>query len=258
MAFQTVFKRHELKYMLTLEQKERVMQAMEPHMSLDEYGRATIRNIYFDTDNYRLIRHCMEGLEYKEKLRIRSYGKAEPDSVVFVELKKKYQSIVYKRRVSLPEKTAMKWACGECRCPEEIQISREIDYFLAHYKALHPAVFLSYEREAFYARDKSDFRVTFDNAILGRREDLSLTAEIYGTRLLPENMTLMELKCSDSIPMWMVHILSKEHLYKTSFSKYATAYATMILPEYCSGGDFTCLNRYSKDYSIPQPLALSV
>lgn len=258
MAYQTVFKRYELKYMLTLEQKERILQAMEPYMSLDDYGRTVIRNIYFDTDNYRLVRHCMEGPPYKEKLRIRSYGKAEPGSAVFVELKKKYQSIVYKRRVSLPEETAVKWALGECPCPEKTQISREIDYFLEYYGALHPAAFLSYEREAFYSRDQSDFRVTFDDTILCRQEELSLEADPYGTPLLPENMTLMELKCSDSIPMWLVHILSEEHIYKTSFSKYGTAYQTMILPEHYSGGNHTCPKRYSKAYSIPQPLPLSV
>lgn len=258
MAFQTVFKRYELKYMLTFEQKERILRAMEPYMALDDYGRTVIRNIYFDTDHYRLVRHSIEGLGYKEKLRIRSYDKAEPESAVFVELKKKYQSIVYKRRVSLPEETAMKWALGERPCPEKTQISQEIDYFLAYYETLHPVVFLSYEREAFYAKDQSDFRVTFDDTILGRREDLSLKTEAYGTLLLPENMTLMEVKCSNGIPMWLVHILSKERIYKTSFSKYGTAYETIILPECCPGGAFTCLNHSLKEYSIPQSLRLSV
>ena len=89
MAYQNVFKRYELKYLLTQEQKEKVLKAMEAYMALDKYGRTTIRNIYFDTDNYRLIRHSIERPAYKEKLRIRSYRKANPESPVFVELKKK-------------------------------------------------------------------------------------------------------------------------------------------------------------------------
>ena len=91
MAFQTVFKRYELKYMLTTEQKERVLAAMTPYMKLDKYGRTTIRNLYFDTDTYLLIRRSIEKPTYKEKLRIRSYSKADADSTVFVELKKKIQ-----------------------------------------------------------------------------------------------------------------------------------------------------------------------
>ena len=88
MAFQTVFRRYELKYMLTLEQKEKILEAMSPYMQLDKYGRTTIRNIYFDTDNYRLIRRSIEKPAYKEKIRIRSYSQATADSTVFVELKK--------------------------------------------------------------------------------------------------------------------------------------------------------------------------
>ncbi len=100
MAIQTVFKRYELKYLLTQKQKEKVLESMAPYMQLDEYGLTTIRNIYFDTDNYRLVRRSIDRPAYKEKLRIRSYCQAEPDSTVFVELKKKYQSVVYKRQTA--------------------------------------------------------------------------------------------------------------------------------------------------------------
>ena len=109
MAYQTVFKRYEIKYLITLKQKDIVLQAISPYMELDQYGRTTIRNIYFDTDNYRLIRRSIEKPAYKEKLRIRSYCQATPDSTVFVELKKKYEKVVYKRRISLHERDAMKW-----------------------------------------------------------------------------------------------------------------------------------------------------
>ena len=233
MAFQTVFKRYEIKYMITLEQKAKVLEAMKPYMKLDKYGRTTIRNIYYDTDTYLLIRRSIEKPAYKEKLRIRSYGQAEPDSTVFVELKKKYKHVVYKRRISLPEKEVMEWLGGERHCEKYTQISEEVDYFLDYYKTLHPTVFLSYEREAFYAKDGSDFRVTFDDNILCRQEDLSLESEVYGTPILPEGMVLMEIKCSGGIPLWMTKILSEEHIYKTSFSKYGTAYQTMIFPQLC-------------------------
>ena len=235
MAFQTVFKRYELKYLLTKEQKEKILRAMEPYMAMDQYGRTTIRNIYFDTDNYRLVRHSIEKPAYKEKLRIRSYSKAEPESTVFVELKKKYKKVVYKRRISMPEEEAMEWVLGEQQCQKDTQISEEVDYFLQYYEFLHPVIFLSYEREAFFSRDQSDFRVTFDDTILCRQEDLSLESEVYGTPLLPEGMVLMEIKCSSGIPMWMIQVLSQEHIYKTSFSKYGTAYQTMIFPKLMKG-----------------------
>ncbi|MBQ7827818.1 MAG: polyphosphate polymerase domain-containing protein [Clostridia bacterium] len=230
MAFQTVFKRYEVKYMITKEQKETILGVMEPHMESDKYGRSTIRNLYFDTDSYLLIRRSIEKPAYKEKLRVRCYDIADHDSTVFVELKKKYKHVVFKRRISLPEADAMEWLGREHGCSKHTQISREIDYFLDYYGTLHPTVFLSYEREAYYARDDSDFRVTFDENILCRTDDLSLCSEAYGTPILSEEMCLMEVKCSGGIPLWMTHILSAEHIYKTSFSKYGTAYRNIIFP----------------------------
>ncbi len=227
---QSVFKRYELKYLLTLPQKEAVLQAMQGHMALDQYGRTTIRNIYFDTDNYRLIRRSIDKPAYKEKLRIRSYKRARKDSLVYVELKKKYNGVVYKRRESLPSDEATAWLQRKLH-RTDTQISREVEYFLDFYESLRPSVFLSYEREAFYAMDGSDFRVTFDDTILCRQEDLSLDIPPYGTPLLPEDKVLMEIKCSGGIPLWMTKVLTQHRIYKTSFSKYGTAYQTMIYPK---------------------------
>ena len=60
MAVQTVFRRYERKYLLTMAQKETVLKAMQPYMTLDKYGRTTIRNLYYDTDSYLLIRRSIE------------------------------------------------------------------------------------------------------------------------------------------------------------------------------------------------------
>ena len=274
MAFQTVFKRYELKYMITREQQAMILRAMEPHMIPDKFGRSTIRNIYFDTDDHILARHSIAKPDFKEKLRIRSYLAATPETTVFVELKRKADHLVYKRRVALPEKAAMNWtqgftrrssdpsrlsdpcrSAGPANCasqavkeqaasaqapaagtqtegsPVPTQMTREIDYFLSYYGHLRPAVFLSYDRTAYRMRDAaSDFRVTFDENILFRDYDLSLESDVYGTLLLGAGKVLMEIKCSGGIPLWMTEVLSAQHIYKTSFSKYGTAYTQYILP----------------------------
>lgn len=242
MAFQTVFRRYELKYLLSEEQKEKIIDAMAPYMEPDEYGRTTIRNIYYDTENYRLVRRSIESPVYKEKLRVRSYTQAAADSTVFVELKKKHDSVVYKRRLPLAERTAAEWLNLSGSCPENTQISKEIDYFLNYYRTLHPAVFLSYEREAYYIKEKSDFRVTFDDTILCRQEDISLQEPVWGTPILPDDMVLMEIKCSGGIPLWMVSALSENGIRKTSFSKYGTAYQSLIYPKLKH--NFTEVNTY--------------
>ncbi len=231
MATQTIFKRYELKYMLTLEQKKRLCEIMANYMIPDEKGSTTIRNIYFDTDSYLLIRRSIEKPCYKEKLRVRSYTRTKDDENVFVELKKKYKSVVYKRRIKLKQKDALDWLNQSKSCTLSNQISSEIDYFLEYYKTLHPAVFISYEREAFFGLNDGDFRITFDKNILFRQENFSLDSEIYGTGILPDDRVLMEIKCAGGIPLWLTDFLSKEHIYKTSFSKYGTAYKEYIHPQ---------------------------
>lgn len=228
MAYQSTFKRYELKYLMNRQQKEQILHAMEQYMKLDDYGRTTIRNIYFDTDNYRLIRRSLEKPAYKEKLRVRSYQAVTKEQPVFVELKKKYKHVVYKRRLVCPEGEMKHYFLNGKPLPDDSQIGNEIRYFWNYYKNLHPVVFLSYEREAYYALDGSDFRVTFDENILYRKRDLSLESEIYGSPILKENQTLMEIKTSGGMPLWMCDALTKNHLFKTSFSKYGSAYQQMM------------------------------
>ena len=242
MGYQAVFKRYEIKYMVTAEQKTRILKAIEPYMEMDKYGRSTVRNIYFDTDDFILARHSIARPDFKEKLRIRSYSKADADSTVFVELKRKFDGVVYKRRIGLPEADAMKWMAGS-RDPavmreaeaESTQVKSEIEYFVDLYSGLKPVLYLSYDREAYRMKEGysaidggSGFRVTFDCNILCREGDLSLRSDAYGTSILKEGMFLMELKCPGAIPMWMTKILSVEKLYKTSFSKYGTAYCSFM------------------------------
>ena len=217
MGDQMVFKRYELKYRMTRRQKDQILRAMEPYMVLDGYGRSSIRNLYYDTPDFRLIRTSLEKPVYKEKLRVRSYGPAGDGDPVFVELKKKYRSVVYKRRISL--------ASGRAAA----SLGREIGYALGFYRELAPAVFLSYEREAFYERDGGSFRVTFDEEIRYRQEALTLDSDAWGTALLGPDEVLMELKTAGGLPMWMVQALSREQIRQTSFSKYGSAYQDLIL-----------------------------
>lgn len=225
---QTVFKRYEIKYILTHTQAEALLKAIAPYMKPDKHGPSIIRNVYYDTENYRLIRHCLQKPVYKEKLRLRCYRQADRDTPIFVELKKKYDGVVYKRRLAMPEAQAMAWIDTGIAPMENSQIGREIDYFIHFYETLKPVVYLSYHREAFYSRTDPNFRVTFDQDIRFRQHELSLTANANGTRILPEGLVLVEIKTAGAIPLWMTEFLTKHKLYKTSFSKYGTAYTTVI------------------------------
>lgn len=227
MSNQMIFKRYEVKYMLNRQQYTALRSLMKNYMTADPHGPGTIQSLYFDTPDYLLIRHSLEKPLYKEKLRLRSYGIATPETPVFVELKKKYDSIVYKRRIEMPESQAMDYLLHN-HLVYDSQIAHEVDYCLRTYRHLAPKVLLSYEREAFYDKFNPDFRMTFDRNILWRNNDLDLKSEIYGNSILNDDQILLEVKTAGAIPLWLVHFFSEQKIYKTSFSKYGTAYQTIM------------------------------
>lgn len=215
------FKRHEVKYLITINQYINLMNYLSDKVEKDVFYKSTIYNVYYDTDNFELIRKSIEKPIYKEKLRIRSYNKPTLDSSVYVELKKKYDHIVYKRR----EKIAYKYVLNNSFLEgAETQIDKEIKYFNDFYGGLTPKMFLSYEREAYYFKDDNQIRITFDTNIKYRTENVNLLPSISDIKLLPNNLVLMELKVPFSIPYNLAKYLSSEKIFKTPFSKYGTAY----------------------------------
>ena len=223
---QMVFKRYEFKYLITRKQHDEICGCMAPYMTAELFRHSSIRNIYYDTPNFRLIRQSLEKPVYKEKLRLRSYGRAMEQDLIFVELKKKYEAVVYKRRLEMPQRQALDAMLGRGAMPDS-QIGREITAALNFYQELLPRVFLSYERDAFHALD-SDLRLTFDERLRWRTEELTLNAEPWGNPLLDDDLVLMELKIASSIPLWMARLLSRLEIPKTSFSKYGAAYQQMV------------------------------
>lgn len=227
------FRRYELKYILSVPQYNLIRKAMTFYMRGDNFGESDICNLYCDTPDFLLARRSIEKPFYKEKLRIRSYGVVTEKSEVFVEIKKKYDSVVYKRRIMTDEKGALGLLAGKTVYPS--QIGREIAYFTGLYSGIRPQIYISYRREAFFGKDDNDFRMTFDRNIRWRNYDLSLQKGIYGLPVIAGDAVLMEVKTAAAIPLWLVKLLSENKIYKTSFSKYGTAYR-MMLQQSTQGG----------------------
>ncbi len=221
---QDVFERYEKKYLLSKEQYELFRCRLNGYMTVDHYGQTDICNIYFDTPDYRLIRTSLEKPVYKEKLRLRSYGIPKEEDKVFIELKKKYKGIVYKRRVDMTLNEAKNYLYEKQPIKKSSQIVKEIDWFLSYYKRIEPEMYISYERIALYGNENPNLRVTFDKNILWRKSSLYLEKGIWGNALLESGQRLLEIKIPGAMPMWMADILDELNIYPISFSKYGRAY----------------------------------
>lgn len=225
----SVFERKEIKYILTEQQHKELMEALEGRMRPDKYGPTTICNMYFDTHSFQLIRESIEKPKYKEKLRMRTYGVPNASSRAFIELKKKLCGIVYKRRETLPYGEAMDFLIRRLRPSVWGQRLREIDWVLDHYEGLKPAMALFYERTAYENIEDPSLRMTIDSGMRYRLEDLDLSHGAYGEPILDEERFILEIKITNSMPLWLSQIFDRLKIYPTSFSKYGAAYKKALI-----------------------------
>lgn len=228
------FKRYEKKYLLSAEQHRLLWERMREHLVPDVFFQSTVCSIYYDSDDFSLIRHSLDRPVYKEKLRLRSYNVPGPEGEVFVELKKKFKGVVYKRRVALGASAAADWLAGRRHPEEDGQIMREIDFFLATHPVV-PKAFIACEREAWVDKEQPELRFTFDRNLRWRDTELDLTAGSQGQPLLDAGEVLMEIKIPEAAPLWLAHLLSELHIFPTGFSKYGTCYRRELLEKFFNG-----------------------
>ena len=230
-GFKDVFQRIEVKYLLDDTQYTELRKRLEGMAAVDSYGKTSILNIYFDTPDYKLIERSLEKPVYKEKLRLRTYGVADDDTNAFIEIKKKYKGVVYKRRISMPYSQAIDYLVDGKRPKERSQISDEIDYFLKYYKGIRPAMAISYDRIAMAGIEDPDLRITFDTNIRWRTDKLSLSEGNVGKDILLPGQHLMELKIAGAMSIELAQILDELNIRKTSFSKYGKGYVDYMYGE---------------------------
>ena len=228
------FRRYEKKYLLSGEQDRQLRAEIADRLRPDEYYKSTVCSLYYDTDDYELIRHSIEKPLFKEKLRLRSYGVPEREGEVFVELKKKFKGVVYKRRTRMPAAEAQAWLAGTGSAPEDTQTCREIDWFLQRYKPV-PKLYIACDREAFAAKDDPELRITFDRNIRWREDELDLCAGTRGQLLTQPEQVLMEIKLQGAAPLWLAETLSRLMIFPVGFSKYGSCYKNELIEKYFNG-----------------------
>ncbi len=225
---QNLFQRIEKKYLLTPQTWRRLMHRLSETMIQDKYGLHTISSVYFDTGDFDIIRASVEKPLFKEKMRLRWYGIPKPQDDIFLELKRKYKGVVYKRRIAVRYSQAEQLLDCDDTLLQQGQIAREMDWFIRRYRP-QPKLLISYDREALVGREDENLRVTFDQNIRWRNSDWDLSRGSFGAPLLPQEYVLMEIKACGSLPLWLASLLAQEHVYPSSFSKYGTWYQQVYL-----------------------------
>lgn len=237
MSMKTVFSRYEMKFVITKKQYENLLAGFGDKMEMDEYNIGgklyTIMNLYYDTPNSDLVSTGLKHEDqYRYKIRLRSYDPSYPTA--FLEIKKKVQGLVNKRRTLLYIDDVNPFLMEHVDVPEskivKRQVIKELDV-IARNIVLEPKVVLCYDREAFFGTqaEDGDLRVTFDFNIRARRDELDLRLGSHGKRILGEDYILMEVKVDKSVPLWLARLMSENNVRKQRFSKYGTEFSQYVL-----------------------------
>ena len=225
---QSIFKRYEKKYIITPQQCARLQDICLRYMKPDKFGEYLVQNVYYDTDNWDVIRLSLEKPLFKEKLRLRCYGESCEEGGLFLELKKKYNGVVYKRRLAIPLKSLSGRTVRDIVSGGSSQISRELDFYMKA-NTVCEKIYISYKRTAFTDKKDNGLRLTFDTDLRFRLDCLDFSCPGAGTSILRNDKMLMEMKTLGGIPLWMARALCENGIYPVAFSKYGACYTDHIL-----------------------------
>ena len=235
-----VFHRFEKKFILTHEQYAEIAQTLCARMKIDDNNKSGdmyhVRSLYYDTPHNSLISEALSTPRYKEKVRLRAYGKPQRDDIVFVEIKKKVNGVGSKRRIELPLNDAYMFLdCGRLPCSYEddkAQVMREIYAILSRNGMnLRPSALISYSRLALDGLEDKGLRITFDSDLRGQTHDLLLESEDRGTPIIDSEHVVMEVKAPAALPLWLTRQLSHRQTFARKFSKYRAIYQKTLKTE---------------------------
>jgi len=239
---QSIFERYEKKYLITEQQHKALERTMSQHMVPDVHGTYLVQNLYYDTEHWDVIRASLDKPAYKEKMRLRCYGMANKHTDFFLELKKKYKGIVYKRRIAIPAQAPAESPIRTIVSKLHSQIAGELAFYLQANNVAEK-IYISYRRTALAGLRDGGLRITFDTDILFRINNLRFADPHNGQCVLPDGKMLMEIKMLNGMPLWLAGALSENEIFPTNFSKYGVCYTAYIGKQIQNNkeGDDLCL-----------------
>lgn len=204
------FRRFEFKYLVSSEQKDAITKQIKPFMYLDPFVMSgssyLITSLYLDSPTLTFYRQNEAGLPDRKKIRFRYYDNNQ--KIIFKEIKRKRQDIVYKDRVI---------SDGPQNSPVEIEIKQ-----LTKLLHLRPTLWIKYNRQP-WIDPKNNLRITFDSDINVAAAKLQIDHGAKWFKTILQGYNIMELKFDGKLPWQIFNIISKHSLIREALSKYRLA-----------------------------------
>ncbi len=226
------FNRYEQKYVMPISSAWRFRDALQPYMAADEHAGSEncyyINSLYFDSADLHCYWEKLDGLKFRRKVRMRSYGRGSSENC-FLEIKQRIDKTVQKRRTKVATGDALNWLSqGAKSYDSKDPVCSEVEYLRLRYE-LKPALYIGYRREAYVGRYDPSLRITFDTDLVGKswtHEDGGLLR--WGnTSVLPVDYAVLEIKFDNYVPLWVCELVGRHEIETCRMSKYCSAVDVM-------------------------------
>lgn len=215
--------RSEQKYLISYSDAARLKTRLGFFLHPDqngEDGSYRVKSLYYDTPDGKDYREKLDGLEKRQKLRLRIYDEDQPTAKL--ELKSKNGALQHKTSLEVSRTDAAILAQGVYT--PLFGYDGEVAMMLYTMLTLHryrPAVIIEYDRTAFSYRE-FDVRLTFDSHIRSSETNLNLYDRQYPWNLVFRDAVILEVKFNQTLPGFIQKLLQPYHLTAISYSKYCS------------------------------------
>ncbi len=226
MAMNSLPLRHELKFFIN-ERQYFVLsgildQVLQRDPNGDEYNEYHIRSLYFDTIFNNALFDKMDGVQNRDKYRIRIYNFS--DRIIKLECKTKVGSLISKRSLTIPRLLCEQLMAGD---PAGLETTRsgllQDMYREMTIHLLRPVVLVDYVREA-YLHPAEEVRITFDK---------QLRTGLWSRSLFDPNVP--------TIPPFD----NNEIILEVKYNRILPSYIRDILNTYCQGACPSAISKYT-------------
>ncbi len=221
--------RDELKFVIRFAERTALLERWRRNLSKDPYTNedavTPILSQYYDTPRLRFYREKLDGIGFRNKVRLRTYGyRFRPGQATFIEIKQRLGGRVRKIRQRIAEFRFRHLSPGNWRFDDRRAESAFGTLLERH--QLRPSAQVWYLREAYEALVEPDVRVTFDSSLTALHPGEALETGRMAdplSRIMPDTLVILEVKATTGIPAWVAEGARNVELVQKPVPKYVLA-----------------------------------
>lgn len=216
--------RHELKHRISISDylalRQRLKAVAKQDPNVDENGKYKVRSLYFDNVDNKALIEKINGLNNREKFRIRYYN--EDFDYIRLEKKSKVNGLCSKRTAGLTKEQCEKIIEGDIQWMRRSGDPLILElYAKMNFQQLRPKTLVDYVREP-YVYTPGNVRITIDTEIkTGLSSKELFDQDIVTMRTNSRNVIILEVKFDEFLPQLIKDIIQVNNRQQSAFSKYA-------------------------------------